>query len=284
MEFNFDSYDPSLGSEIIPNRFRVNAQKVPKFGNIDGSRTSLIAVRPVSFALLGLASIGFAQPVEDAYRQIELSLTQTQRADRVQIQAIGWVTTGSNTTQLETRIWRETRIEPDLFPDRLFVQTFVDGQLRTSVVADGKQIWRYDHVKKEYSFIPQRGGVADSVSSAVAWSRQDAQRPLRLLIPKNYRWLAMPDGTLTPYGAAIWQLSQKGQDWRGTNLYWYFTPTQALDRLEIHERFDLMGGILQESYMDVRLVYPTTPFTFDFKLNLPSDAKPAQDLPRRIID
>lgn len=256
---------------------------MPKIGNIQRNMLSLIPVRPVLLALLGLASSGFAQPVEQAYQQIELSLTQTQAAARVQIQAIGWMSTGSITTHLETRIWRESRNEPDTFPDRLFVQSFVDGELRTSVVADGKQIWRYDHVKKEYSFIPQSGGPADAIATAVAWSRQDGQRPLRLLIPKNYRWLTMPEGTLTPYGAAIWQLSQNGQNWRGTNLYWYFTPTQALDRLEIHERFDLPGGVLQESYMDVRLVYPTTPFTFDFKLNLPSDAKPAQDLPRRIV-
>lgn len=233
-----------------------------------------------------MASTAFSQdPLEEAYTEIGLSLGATQASVRVQIQAVGWVRAGSTTTQLETRIWREKRTEPETLPDRLYVESYVDGTLRHTVVADGRRVWRYDHTMKEYSFIPQSGGgAADAISSAVAWIRQDAQRPLRLLIPNNFKWLTKPEGERNAYGAEIRQLTWRGGEWRGTYLNWYFTSLQPLDRLQISERFEQPDRTLRESSMDVRLTYPTTPFEFEFKPNIPSDAKPAQDLPRRIIE
>lgn len=233
--------------------------------------------------LLGVfGSVAYGQDVEAAYQQIELSLKQTQSAARVFMHGTGWTKDGSTSTTYDIRVWRETRAEPDTFPDRLYVESYVDGALRLVIVVDGKLVWRYDPVRKEYTFLAQGGGPADAIATAVAWARQESQRPLRLFIPRNYRWLTRPAGSPTAYGAEIRQVVPQGSDWRGTYLYWYFTPGQALDRLVIHEKFEITSGSLTESYMDVRLSYPTSPFNFSFRPNIPSDAKPAQDLPRRI--
>lgn len=257
-------------------------QKSPGMRNIPGRYDSLRGVRQIAIFVCAFATVSYGQDVEGAYQQIELSLRQTQSAARVFMEATGWTKDGSTSTAYEVRIWRESRNEPDTFPDRLFVEGYVDGALRLVIVADGKLVWRYDPIRKEYTFLSQGGGPADAIATAVAWVRQEGQRPLRLFIPRNYRWLTRPDGTVTPYGAEIRQVMPYGGDWRGTYLHWYFTPAQALDRLVIHEKFELTPGTLTESYMDVRLIYPSSPFTFAFRPSIPSDAKPAQDLPRRI--
>ncbi|MCH8274979.1 MAG: hypothetical protein IH851_09335 [Armatimonadetes bacterium] len=213
----------------------------------------------------------------DPYAFILSAVDRSLGEARLYLDMTGWeAVTGREDRLFRTQVWIQG--------SNLYVESHLNGNLRLSIVADGQKVWRYDAVANEYTFLSQPGTIGETLGLAVAWARNEAQRPLRLLA-RSPRWLVIPRSNVEPTFVEVWQTTGEGEKWRGTILQFSFdapSPDGRMDRLEIVERFDTGRNGLREAEYTARFSYPASPFDFEFEFVPPKGAKPAADLPRRI--
>ncbi len=213
----------------------------------------------------------------DPYPFILQAVQNTLSQPRFYAEVVGWERTGSAPVrQYLTRCWYEG--------GKLFIEAYEDSKARLVLVVDGRYVWRYDPVAKEYTFLPQSSTFQETLGTVVAWSRKEMQRPMRLLA-RSPRWLTSPSSNVQPTFVEVWQSTGQGNSWRGTSLRFEFDapyPTGKMSKLHIYERYDMAGGGTREAEFTMTFSYPSDPFGFSFTFVPPPDSRPAADLPRRV--
>lgn len=213
----------------------------------------------------------------DPYPFILNAVQNTLTQPRFYAEVVGWERVGNNPTRhYLTRLWQEG--------GKLLIETYEDGKARLTLVADGRYIWRYDPVAKEYTFLTQSSTFQGTMNTVVAWSRKETQRPMRLLA-LSPRWLTAPSSNVQPTFVEVWQSTGQGNSWRGTSFRFDFDaphPAGKMSRLYIFERYDMAKGGLREAEFTMTFSYPPSSFGFPFTFVPPPDSRPAADLPRRI--
>ncbi len=182
----------------------------------------------------------------------------------------------------ETRIYIQNQ--------RFLIESYVDSVIKTQIIGDGTRVWRYDPIKKEYSYIkPDSWDLSKALFTAAGWARNEAQRPIRLLA-KSTNWLVNPQERIInnssgePVRVDLWQTTGAGSDWRGTILNFYIDPLlNRLERVEIAEQIDVTATVLHQSAFSIGFMYSDDPFKDSwFSFIPPIGSKPAADIPKRI--
>lgn len=231
-------------------------------------------------SLTALAGAALAQ--RDPYAEIAFATRGSLSNPRVILDVGGSVQVGDQTPkQLRQRIYIQGL--------NTIVDAYVDDVRQLLIVADGKKVWRYDPVKKEYTFLDQPGSnQLDQVEAmrpvfgiAAAWARTDMQRPLRLLALSS-RWLLDPHVDFADRNIRLsTRVDMENNDWRGSEINFYMAEDGSLDHFTIQERLAMPDGKVKQTNFVGTFVYPPK-FDFPFTFVPPKDAKPAADLPIRI--
>ena len=233
-------------------------------------------VRTHFVAGLALMSAGVAAQQADPYGPILAAVNNSLDEPRIFLQVDGKSQLEGSEESYLTRIWIQGR--------QLWLEGSISGKPRITIIADGKHVWRYDPAANEYTFLKQDPDLTLTLAVVVAWAREEAQRPLRLLA-HSVRWLVKPLSDVQETEVKIWQTTGSGENWRGTILDFRFDapsfPEGRMLSLTIEERFDQPDGKLKHARHTAKFYYPDVPYGFVFEFKPPPGAKPAADLPRR---
>lgn len=233
-----------------------------------------------AFAALMFASLAVAQ---DPQPIIIGAVNGSLAAPRVFVQMTGYKKFGSTLTEdYETRIYIQGQ--------KFLIESYVDGTQKMQIVGDGARVWRYDPIKKEYSFLKlETWDLSKAFFTAAGWARTEAQRPIRLLA-KSSNWLVNPlsrivnDAFGEPVRIDLWQTTGTGPNWRGTIINFYLDPlNDRMDRVEIAEQIDVTTTVMHQAAYSIGFLYSDEPFKDSwFTFTPPAGSKPAADMPRRI--